>query len=71
VTGEQLLEREIRDTEALLWSARTPEGRQSAFAHLRSLCRQATAQRVFQEFGASVPGLQGNPAGAAPLRQPR
>jgi hypothetical protein len=69
VTGEQLLEREIRDTEALLWSAKTPEGRQSAFAHLRSLCRQATAQRVFQEFGASIPVA--SLAGAAPHGQPR
>lgn len=43
MTGEQLLERRIQDASDLVWAAKTHEGRQAAFAEMRYLCQQLTA----------------------------
>lgn len=43
MTGEQLLERRIEDAYQLVIAAKTHEGRQAAFAEMRYLCQQLTA----------------------------
>lgn len=54
VTGEQLLERRIEDAYQLVIAARTHEGRQAAYAEMRYLCRQLTADTLLRIQRAAV-----------------
>lgn len=54
MTGEQLLERRIEDAYQLVIAARTHEGRQAAYAEMRYLCRQLTADTLLRIQRAAV-----------------
>lgn len=48
MTGEELLERRIEDAYQLVIAAKTREGRQAAFAEMRHLFQQRTADTILR-----------------------